>query len=240
MNSIVTDVDAVVAAAARPPKLETYFPAEPVHLARLVARFALHPELDIHPSWLPANWPPRFRRPERFGVRGQAVLADWLHAHTPRIELDFSEPIRRLLLVDGPTLRRLAFYCSFCAHAPLLEQRGPVARRLRRQMQRIDDDARDFVLGRTPRLPAFAMDASAIERRPASAGRVLTSRGYRLLRGVVALQGDAVLHRLERKLPRAASFARAPQLTDIQANQLSELIQMCLIPERFAQWDWLF
>src|SRR5947199_333107 len=45
---------------------------------RLVLRYNLHPELDVHPSWLPAGWPARHRAVARFGPAGRAMLADAL------------------------------------------------------------------------------------------------------------------------------------------------------------------
>ncbi len=216
------------------------FSSDPIGLVRLIARFHLHPELDLHSSWLPRDWPARHRQVARFGAAGRVVLADWLRPSLPQVPLRFDAPLTRLMLFDSASLRRLAFYCGLCAHASLMDQRGSVGRRLRRLAQRVDDDGREFVLDRTPRLTSLMMSNSSIEQRPAAAGRIVVNRGYRLLQRVVATQGDAVLQRLQRKLPRRVSRLPLPELTSTQLAQLSELILMCLIPERLVQWDWLF
>jgi type III secretion protein K len=56
----------------------------------------------------------------------------------------------------------------------------------------------------------------------------------------VATQGEAVLRRLQKKLPRRASELRLPVLKPQQLAQLDELMFMGIVPERLPQWDWLF
>jgi type III secretion protein K len=212
----------------------------PIALLRLAVRLRLDPVHDLHPSWLPPSWPARHRRPGRLGAAGRAALGDWLREGTPDVGLEFGNARRRLLLMDGVALRRAAFYCGLAAHAPFLRGHGALSAQLRRQARRLDHDAPALVLERFPRLATLRLDASRLEQRPLAAGRTVFDRGYRLLQGAVAAEGEAWLSRLQRKLPRRAAALRLPALDARQCAQLDELLTMGIVPERLAQWDWLF
>jgi len=216
----------------------------PMDLVRLVVRFNLHPEAGLHPSWLPANWPARHRSPARLGEAGRAVLAAQLRrAQAPAggmADYNFDSRLKRLALLDADALRRLAAYLGFCVHQPLFRLRGGAGAQIRRQARRFDADAVDFVLDRVPQLTALRMDGSVLQQRPMAAGRVVVSRGYRLLLGAAASEGEAVLQRLRHKLPRRVSALGAAALQPRQAQQLHELMLSCIVPERLPQWDWLF
>ena len=186
----------------------------PMDLVRLVMRFNLHPEHDLHPSWLPAHWPARHRVPARLGEGGRAALADLLRRDraTPcAADFNFDSRLKRLALLDARALRRLAAYLGFCAHLPLFRVRGGAGREIRRQACRFDDDAVDFVLDRVPALSELRMNHSALEQRPIAAGRIVLERGHRLLLGAFAPEGEAVLRRLQHKLPRRLSSLQLPQ-----------------------------
>jgi len=216
----------------------------PMDLVRLVTRFNLHPETDLHPSWLPAAWPPRHRVPARFGPAGRAVLAELLqrrHAgHGVGPDFQFDSRLKRLVLMDAASLRRLAVYVGFSVHLPLFKLRGGAGAQLRRQARRYEEDAVDFVLDRVPPLSELQMDTQPLLQRPISAGRVAVQRGYRLLLGAAAPEGEAVLRRLQHKLPRRVSAPGVPVLQPRQLQQLHELMLLCIVPERLPQWDWLF
>jgi type III secretion protein K len=209
-------------------------------LLRLVIRDRLHPELDLHPSWLPRRWPARHRNVTRFGPAGQAVLCDLLRRGIgDRLDYDVASPLRRLALLDGPSLRRVAAYTGLGAHQSLLSLRS-VSRQLRRQARRIAPDAADFVARRMPPLDGLRMNPARLQERPSAVGRVVMDRGYRLLLGTLAADGEALVQRVLWKLPRrVAALAPAP-LSPHQAQQLRELMAMCIVPERLPQWDWLF
>lgn len=212
-------------------------------LVEQVLAFNLHPERTLHPSWLPAEWPARHRRLAGHGPGAQAVLSDCLqrwdgHAALAQ-EFEFDTPLRRLALLDGAALRRLAAYCGFATHRAAFNLRG-VGAVLRYQARRYDDDAAQFVQRRLPPLSRFAMNTAALEARPAGAGHVVVGRGYRLLLALLAAQGAPVLERVRRKLPRHASRLAPPTLRADQHEQLAELTLLCLVPERLPQWDWLF
>jgi len=208
-------------------------------LVRLVARHNLHPEQDLHPSWLPREWPARHRQVPRFGPASRAVLADLLRRDAGEPLYDVDSRMRRLVLLDGPSLRRLAAYSGLCAHKPLFKLRG-VGSQLRRTARRIDPDAAEFVLERMPQLSEIRMNPRGLQERPVSTGRVVIDRGYRLLLAAMASEGDAAGERLRRKLPRRVASLSVPQLDPRQLAQLREVMLLCIVPERLPQWDWLF
>ncbi|ADU39135.1 SctK family type III secretion system sorting platform protein [Variovorax paradoxus] len=215
----------------------------PMDLVRLVVRFNAHPEIDLHPSWLPAQWPARVRSPRRLGPAGRAVLCGLLRREqvlgaVP--DYDFDSRLKRLALLDGDSLRRLAAYVGFCAHLPLFKVRGGAGYQIRRQARRFDADAVDFVLDRVPQPSELRMDTSNLQQRPIATGRVVVDRGYRLLLGAAAAEGELVLERLRHKLPHRISLLGVPALEPRQARQLNELMLSCIVPERLPQWDWLF
>ena len=220
-------------------------PGMPLGLLRLVLRWNLQPEASLHSSWLPAAWPVQLRtRLGRLGPRARATLGDVLARQgvlAPGPDYDFDSRIKRLLLLDPPSLRRLAFTTSLCAHAPLLRpRRGGLASLLRRQARRVDPGALEFVLDRAPELTALQMSAHPLKERPAGCGRLLVDRGYRLLLAVLAADGEATAQRGQRMLPRRAAALEVPALAPRQKDQLVELMLGCIVPERLAQWDWLF
>ncbi|HEX6706140.1 MAG TPA: type III secretion system protein [Albitalea sp.] len=209
---------------------------------RLVLRYNLHPELDLHPSWLPADWPARHRAVARFGPAGRALLAEALRRcgqldAEPRFQ--FETRLARLALLDVPSLRRLALYTGFVAHQPLMRERSAAGDELRRQARRIDADAVDFVLDRMPHAAAFRMDTQPMQQRPLSTGRLVAARGHRLLLGALLSEGQA-LRRVERKLPRRLGALPIPPLQPRQRRQLEELMLLGIVPDRLPQWDWLF
>jgi type III secretion protein K len=216
----------------------------PMDLVRLVVRFNLHPEIDLHPSWLPQAWPARHRSLSRFGPAGRGVLAGLLQRRHSGAstggDYNFDSRLKRLALLDAASLRRLAVYVGLGAHLPLFKLRGGAGAQARRQARRFDEDAVDFVLDRVPQLTELQMDHQALLQRPISTGRVIVNRGYRLLLGAAAPEGEAVLRRLQHKLPRRVSALGVPQLQPRQMQQLNELMLLCIVPERLPQWDWLF
>jgi len=216
----------------------------PMDLVRLVVRFNLHPEIDLHPSWLPAEWPSRHRVPARLGEAGRAVLSNQLRRaqgfDVGGADYNFDARFKRVALLDAAALRRLAAYLGFCVHLPLFRLRGGAGAQIRRQARRFDADAVDFVLDRVPLLTELRMDNALLQQRPLSAGRVAVERGHRLLLATAAAEGEVVRRRLGHKLPRRVSALGVPQLQRRQLQQLNELMLSCIVPERLPQWDWLF
>ncbi len=207
-------------------------------LMRLAMRQQLHPELDMHPSWLPAGWPAKYRAMSRLNESGQAMVCEWVRRELGGDMPTFDTPLRRMALLDASSLRRLAGYIGMAAHKPLLQMRG-TGRQLRRQAERIEPGAADFIVRRVPALSELAMNTTALQERPIGLGRVVMNRGYRLLLATLNHDGDALMRRVRLKLPRHACAA-PPVLAPRQHQQLEELMLMCIVPERLPQWDWLF
>lgn len=243
---LIAGAGAVLAAAGRPAaggdaaaELPVA-PRGPLDLMRLVMHYNLHPHLDLHPSWLPPSWPARHRRLALYGPGGQAVLGDLVRRQSPHpADYLFDTPLKRLALLDAPSLRRLAVYVGLGAHLPLLRLRVPAGLQLRRQARRYDPQAAAFALERMPSLPDLRMDAKPLQDRPLAVGRLLVSRGYRLLVAAVVPEGEAIVRRVRLKFPRRLAQLSAPALQPRQAQQLNELMLLCIVPERLPQWDWL-
>jgi type III secretion protein K len=219
---------------------------DPLALMRLVLRFNVHPQASLHPSWLPPDWPAQARaRLGRLAPEAQAVLRDVLlrlgvlPATSP--DYAFDSPVKRLLLLDAPALRRVAVYASLCVHGPLMRpRRNALAAALRRQARRLDADAVDFVLERAPQASELQMSAHPLKNHPDGCGRVVVDRGYRLLAALLADEGEGAAARLARMLPRRAASLPVPELAPRQKQQLRELVLACIVPERLPRWDWLF
>ena len=226
------------AVAAVPPPTAA---ANPLDLMRLVMRYNLHPQADLHSSWLPAAWPAPYRRMARFGPAGHEVLAALLAGEgATEPDYRFDSRLKRLALFDAGSLRRLAMMVSLGVHLPLLRQRSPAGTQLRRQARRYDPGLLPFAFDRMPPLPGLRMDAKPLEQRPLAAGRLLVGRGYRLLLAALAPEGDEIVRRVRRKFPRRLAALSVPRLEPRQSLQLSELMLLCIVPERLPQWDWLF
>lgn len=167
----------------------------------------------------------------------------------------------RIVLMDRPALRLLALWLGLAVHKPgfASERRmpaplaniahidalagtliGPLPRAMRRVARRIDAQAVAFLLKRVPDLTELPMNLAPLRARPASAGRVMAERGYRLLCGLMAGYGAPLRHALMRKFPRRLAALPPVALTRPQAAQLRELLLLNLIPERFPAWHWLF
>jgi type III secretion protein K len=210
-----------------------------VDAVRLAMRQQLHPQLGMHASWLPPAWPARHRQIARLNEGGREVVGEIVRRHVDGEPLTFDTPLRRIALLDAAALRRLAAYIGLCAHKPLLQSRQ-TARQMRRQAARLDSDAADFIARRTPDLTELKMNFSGLHERPIGLGRVVVNRGYRLLLGVLASDSEALVRRVQLKLPRRVSSLPPPALSARQVEQLRELMLMCIVPERLTAWDWLF
>ena len=67
-------------------------------LVRLAMRQQLHPELDMHPSWLPERWPARYRGMQHLNESGQAVVSEWVRRELGDEVPAFDTPLRRMAL----------------------------------------------------------------------------------------------------------------------------------------------
>ncbi len=243
LAKLLTRVAAATAMAAgpEPAAAEAAGPPGPRDLLRLVLNHNLDPHIGLHPSWLPPHWPARHRRIGAWGPAGQAVLGALVRGqHGGAPDYHFDSRLKRLMLMDAAALRRLAVYTGLAAHRALLEQGSAGGSQLRRQARRYDRDAMRFTLQRMPELSQLRMEVRAMQERPLATGRLLVSRGYRLLLGALATEGEEGVRRVRHKFPRRLAALSVPALQPRQTQQLSELMLSCIVPERLPQWDWLF
>lgn len=238
MTAVAATVPRPVAVVAEPADLA-------VRLMRQIMRHNLQPELAVHPSWLPAAWPARYRpivrqfTPKASHALGGVLRRSGVLAATA--DYHFDSRRKRLLLLDGQALRRLSFYLSLCAHAPLLRlRRDALAAQLRRQARRLDVNAVEFVLDRAPQPTEIRMSDTAFRADPWSSGRLLMERGYRLLLATVLPEGESVVRCMQLRFPKRAAALNVPALQPRARAQLEELILSCIVPERMSEWDWLF
>ncbi|MFP3754422.1 type III secretion system protein SctK [Cupriavidus sp. SIMBA_020] len=118
-------------AAALPTALAPASPALPdAALARAVAALLQQPLAQLHPSWLPADWPLAWRRPARFGDAAADVLAALLGLAADAVARDTlvraltgegdvrADVLPRIVLMDRPALRLLALWVGLAVHKP--------------------------------------------------------------------------------------------------------------------------
>jgi len=209
---------------------------------RLAVEFNLRPDRYISADWLPDDWPARHRDIEAFGERGRAVLASALLARLgpgAAPVFAFGSRVARIALLDRDALATLGAYCGLMLHRAWLRE----AANWRAQSALVDafgHSAMPFVLERAPPFEAISETLDAYRRTPHDAIDAIRRRGCRLVYDFVAAEHEQLAPRLALKFPRTLA-AQAPYGLSVKHRQhLAELIFLCLIPERLAQWDWLF
>jgi type III secretion protein K len=211
-------------------------------LHRLVCEFNLRPDSYVDRSWLPGDWPEIYCDQGRFGARARALLARQILATAglaQQFDFDFAAPEKRVALIAPEALRRLAEYCGLCIHKELLRERG-AGRILDAVVGAFGRDAVQFVMERTPYLRAVRAKGALLKEHPEIAENKIRERGYRLLLSFLSGSGAAVFGRFRLKLPKKVAELTLPALEVEQAQQVTELMLLCIIPERLGEWDWLF
>jgi YOP proteins translocation protein K (YscK) len=218
---------------------------------QLVFDFNCRPGSYIDPSWLDDETG-RSLLPLTGSADAQARgLADvWLLDHFAiadgfDFDFDFTHPARRLLLLDGQTLRDVALMLGLSALSHLL--RTWVTGASQRALQRaLGDDAFGFfhqqVLTRRP--VSRPVVGSALAQRwlhDASWPAVAERFGTRLLLLGCEPPGGALFRRAQLKLPRAHSeMSRARPLPDARRHAVLEFCIGCVVQHRHSTWHWLF
>lgn len=211
-------------------------------LYRLAVEFNRRPDRYVGADWLPDDWPDRYRDLERFGERGRAVLAAALLARlAPGAPLvfEFGSRVARIALLDRDALATLGAYCGLMLHRAWLRDAG----NWRSHTALVDafgHSAMPFVLDRAPPFEAIGETLEPYRRAPFEAIDVIRRRGCRLLFDLVAAEHAPLASRLALKFPRTLAAQPSYGLSLLHRQHLAELILLCLIPERLAQWDWLF
>jgi type III secretion protein K len=209
---------------------------------RLAVEFNLRPDRYIGADWMPDDWPARYRDLARFGERGRAVLAAallarWCPGALPGF--GFGSRVARIALLDRDALATLGAYCGLMLHRSWLRD----ASNWRAQSVLVDafgHSAMPFVLERAPPFDVIGETLEPYRRAPLEAVDAIRRRGCRLLFDLVAAEHAALASRLALKFPRSLAGEPPYGLSVLHRQHLAELIFLCLIPERLAQWDWLF
>lgn len=217
-------------------------PVRAARLHRLAVEFNLRPDRYIDSSWLPQDWPTRYRDFASFGVRGRAVLARHLLVQSglgERYAFGFGSLVARIALIERSALTTLAAYCGLMLHRAWLQD-APNWRTHTALVDAFGYNAMPFVLDRAPPFEAIGESLEPFRQTPRAAVDAIRQRGARLLLDFVAPEGDAIVERMRLKFARGVSEQPAYGLSAVHRQHLAELIFLCLIPERLAQWDWLF
>ena len=101
-------------------------------------------------------------------------------------------------------------------------------------------DAVQFVMVRTPYFRAVRAKGALLKEYPEYAENKIREGGYRVLLSFLSGSSTAVFGRFRLKLPKRVAELPLPALEVEQTQQVTELMLLCIIPERLGEWDWLF
>jgi hypothetical protein len=216
---------------------------------RLV-EFNLHPARFAHRSWFealssePAVSEAIFEADGRVADRCESGLSCWLLEQLGlqgQMDWQMSELPKRIWLLDGPALGRLALELALCMHREWLV-RMIDARHLRALYEKVDREAVRFVIQEVPE-GAFHYESAVVsfERdAPLDLARELKDHGARTLLALLLPTWRAVRARAQLHFDRAKALGDAPPLEPAHSRRALELLCDRLIPRRFPQWAWCF
>jgi YOP proteins translocation protein K (YscK) len=216
---------------------------------RLV-EFNLHPARFAHRSWFESLASERAVSEALFEAGGRAAhrcesgLSCWLleeRGLQGEMDWEMSELPKRIWLLDGPALERLALEVALCMHREWLV-RMIDARHLRALYEKVDREAVRFTIQEVPEsafhyksaLVSFERDA------PIDLAAELKDHGARTLLALLLPTWRAVRARAELYFDRAKALGDVPPLEPAQSRRALELVCDRLIPRRFPQWAWCF
>jgi hypothetical protein len=206
-----------------------------------VARFA-------HPSWYESasqhlGWSAAiFDDRGRVNGRAEPHVSRWLLREvglTDDVDWQMEVPQKRLWLLDGSALQRLACELALAMHREWLSRMIDGAR-LRALSGRVDERALRFVVGELPadsfhyQAPMVNLDAGG---DPDLRAR-LTEHGARTLMALLQPTWRAVRLRAQLHFDRNQDLAAAPAFEPAHCQRALELIAGWLIPRRFPEWAW--
>jgi hypothetical protein len=216
---------------------------------RLV-EFNLHLARFAHRSWFGALLNEQtvsdavFAADGGVAVRSEPALSRWLLQEfglEDAMDWEMDELPKRIWLLDGTTLGRLAVEFALCMHREWLV-RVIDARHLRPLYEQVGKEAVRFVMQDVPE-GAFHYQSPLVSFGPGSPIDVaadLRDYGARTLVALLQPAWRAV------RVRAALNFDREKQLSDTQplepahARRALELLCGHLIPRRFPQWAWCF
>jgi hypothetical protein len=210
-----------------------------LHLARFAHRSwfgALSSELTEREAMFEAGGRP--------AVRCEPWLSRWLLEELGlqgEMDWEMNELPKRIWLLDGPALERLALELALCMHREWLV-RVIDARHLRALYEKVDREAVRFVIQEVPE-GAFHYESAVVsfERdAPIDLPGELKDHGVRTLLALLRPTWRAVRARAELYFDRAKALGDAPPLEPAHSRRALELLCDRLIPRRFPQWAWCF
>lgn len=219
------------------------------HVDQLVYDFNCRPLDYVDTSWLDDHERAPIERLVMSGdPQARAQASAWLlrrFALDDTCDFDFAQPAKRLLLLDGETLRDLSLFLGLSA----------LGRWLRTWVERTQQLRLRDAVGTS----AFEWYvAHVLPRAPIARWRLEREQAERLLRGPQLLQaaaragaqllllgadapGAPAMRRAQLKLPRAvAEVRRDKPLPDERREAVAEFCIGCVIRERHPAWHWLF
>jgi len=209
-------------------------------LSRLAVRlmeFNVHVARFAHSSWLPDP-------SGRVDPRAEPRMSEWLLHELDldrAMDWEMSEPQKRLWLLDGPSLRRLAQELALAMHREWLLQVIDGAR-LRALKTSVDERAMRFVIEDVPagqchhRSPTVNLETDS----SADLGRKLEASGARTLMALLQPDWRAVRARAQLHFDRSQNLSDVTPLEGAHCDQALELIGTWLVPRRFPEWVWCF
>ncbi len=177
-------------------------------------------------------------------ARAEPQLSRWLLEELDlQAEMDWEmeQPRKRLWLLDGTSLRRLARELALAMHREWLVQVIDAAC-LRDLQAKVGREALRFVVEEVPR-GAFHYQSPAVSCAADSSPDLameLENQGARTLFGLLEPAWRGVRGRAQLYFDRASELGSTPPLEPAYCERALELICGCLIPRRFPEWAWCF
>jgi YOP protein translocation protein YscK len=205
---------------------------------RLV-EFNLHVARFAHRSWLEAVVP---EGGWSAAERVESQLSRWLLRELgleADMDWDLHEPQKRLWLLDGSTLQRLAAELALAMHRQWLLQVIDGAR-LRSVADAVGEPAVRFVVGEVPE-GSFHYQSPQVRLVGAAPGELrsgLIEEGARTLVALLQPAWRAVRGRAQLHFDRSQDLAAVPAFEPPHCKRALELIGGWLIPRRFPEWAW--
>jgi len=214
---------------------------------RLV-EFNLHVARFAHRSWFgdgvrEQGWSAAMTH-ARAGLRdrGESQVSLWLLREVGlegAMDWDLHEPQKRLWLLDGATLQRLALELALAMHRQWLLQVID-GTRLRALADAVGEPALRFVVGELPQ-DSFHYQSPQVRLFGATTGELrlgLLEQGARTLIALLQPAWREVRVRAQLHFDRSQDLAAVPPFEPQHCKRALELICGWLIPRRFPEWAW--
>jgi hypothetical protein len=160
-------------------------------------------------------------------------------------DFEFSDPYKRLLLLEPRVLRDVVLFIGLSALSPVVRHwiEAPVQRHL---LAELGEDAYRFFCRHVLALPAAAPLALSLEKqsRLRNSSRlvsVISRYGVSLLFACCGGLAAPAVQRARLKFHRAvAGMQSSPSVTPQSMQTIGELAIGCVIRQRHLSWHWLF